>query len=223
MPSMFNRTTVLIYGIISYAVGVAGLVSIIAAVAQLVPFGFLNPSETTYPILWNLVLVALWGLIHSVMARKEFKDWITKFIPAAAERSTYVLVAGVTSLLLIGLWQAVPGVIWSVENPCGGSDLDCIWFWLGVSPCVNLCNQSLRPVWPTTGLRALHQPAAGSSQICQDGNVSIRAPPDSNRSIDWSVGDAEHDSDANCPEYRFHDLYLHWPVVRGKRLVERDW
>lgn len=66
---------------------------------------------------WNLVLVALWGLSHSGMARRGFKDWITKFIPEAAERSTYVLVSGVVSILLIGLWQEVPGVIWSIGNP----------------------------------------------------------------------------------------------------------
>ena len=114
---MLSRVIVLVYGIISYFVGVAGLGCIIVAITKLIPFGFLSTGDTANPILWNFVLVLLWGLSHSGMARRGFKNWINKIIPDAAERSTYVLVAGVASFLLIGLWQRVPGVIWSVTNP----------------------------------------------------------------------------------------------------------
>jgi protein-S-isoprenylcysteine O-methyltransferase Ste14 len=117
MASQLTRCVVLIYGIASYIIGVAGLACIILALAKWIPFGFLYAGETSATVFWNLVLVALWGLSHSGMARKRFKDWITKFIPEAAERSTYVLVSGVVSILLIGLWQEVPGIIWSIENP----------------------------------------------------------------------------------------------------------
>lgn len=117
MSSKLNRTLVLFYGLISYVVGVAGLVCIILALAKIIPYGFLCNVDFPSPILWNLVLVFFWGLSHSVMARESFKTWITKIIPIAAERSTYVFVAGVASILLIGLWQTVPGMIWSVENP----------------------------------------------------------------------------------------------------------
>ncbi len=117
VASLPGRGIVLLYGAISYLVGVAGLVCIILALATLIPFGFLNPSDTGNPIIWNLVLVALWGLSHSGMARPSFKNWICKLIPDAAERSTYVLVSGVVSVLLIGWWRPVPGVIWSVTNP----------------------------------------------------------------------------------------------------------
>lgn len=117
MSSKVTRTIILLFGLTSYVVGVSGLVCIILALAKIIPYGFLYPADSSSPILWNLVLVFLWGLSHSVMARKSFKTWVTKFIPNAAERSTYVLVAGVASVLLIGLWQTVPGMIWSVENP----------------------------------------------------------------------------------------------------------
>lgn len=119
MATAFSRSLVLLYGVISYVVGVAGLGCIVVALAKLIPFGFLNSSDAANPIIWNSVLVVLWGLSHSGMARKGFKNWITKIVPDAAERSTYVLVSGVASILLIGLWQAVPGVIWSVQNPTG--------------------------------------------------------------------------------------------------------
>ncbi len=117
MSSALSRSTVLLYGIISYVIGVAGLSCIIAALATLMPFGFLNVNTTVNPIFWNLVLVALWGFSHSGMARSGFKRWVTKIIPEASERSTYVLVAGVASMLMIGLWQIVPGVVWSVSHP----------------------------------------------------------------------------------------------------------
>jgi protein-S-isoprenylcysteine O-methyltransferase Ste14 len=115
--SFISRAIILLYGIVSYFIGVAGLACIILALVKFIPFGFLNPGQTSVPIVWNLVLVALWGIVHTVMARDSFKAVLTKIVPEAAERPTYVLVAGITSVLLVGLWQPVGGVIWSVTNP----------------------------------------------------------------------------------------------------------
>ncbi len=110
------RTLILVYGVASYFIGVIGLVCIIAALADLLPYGFwLSGTESLpNPIVWNGVLVALWGVIHSVMARPGFKAGLTKVIPDPAERATYVLVAGMTSAALIGFWQTVPGQVWSI-------------------------------------------------------------------------------------------------------------
>jgi protein-S-isoprenylcysteine O-methyltransferase Ste14 len=115
--SLVGRTLVLCYGVISYFVGVAGLACIIVVLAGFMPFGFLASAKTTYPIAMDVVLVALWGAIHTLMARTGFKARLTRVVPESAERPTYVLVAGITSVLLVGLWQPVPGVIWSVTNP----------------------------------------------------------------------------------------------------------
>ena len=128
MPSTTDRILILIYGIVSYVIGVAGLSCIIVAMANWIPFGFLHPRQTAFPILSNVILVGLWGLIHSVMARPRFKSWITKTIAQSAERSTYVLVSGVTSILLIGLWRNVPGLVWSVTNATG---VKVIWSLFG--------------------------------------------------------------------------------------------
>lgn len=117
MASSLNRSVVLVYGIVSYFIGVAGLACIILALAKTIPFGFLYSGETSIPVLWNLVLVALWGLSHSVMARRGFKTWITKFIPEPAERSTYVLVSGVVSVLLIGLWFEERDLVREIGQP----------------------------------------------------------------------------------------------------------
>jgi len=50
------------------------------------------------------------------MARPNFKALLTKVIPEPAERATYVLVAGLTSVVLTGYWMEVPGQIWQIEN-----------------------------------------------------------------------------------------------------------
>jgi protein-S-isoprenylcysteine O-methyltransferase Ste14 len=110
-----TRTLVLIYGVISYFVGVVGLLAIVALAADLVPAHL--QSETAMPVLWNIGLVAAWGVIHSYMARRSFKSMLTRLIPEPAERPTYVLVAGISSLLMVGLWQEMSAVIWSVESP----------------------------------------------------------------------------------------------------------
>ena len=115
--SGIGRFIVLVYGVIGYFLGVVGLVAIVALASGLLPIGYLAMPSLGSPILDNVVLVALWGLVHSVMARDSFKSVLTRFIPEPAERPTYVLIAGVTSLLMVGLWQQVPGIIWSAQAP----------------------------------------------------------------------------------------------------------
>lgn len=112
------RSLILLYGMISYFLGVAGLVCIIGALAGFIPYGFLadDGAIPVNPIVWNLALVAVWGFIHTVMARPKFKTAITKVIPQAAERSTYILVAGLTSIGLIGYWQSVSGIVWNITS-----------------------------------------------------------------------------------------------------------
>jgi protein-S-isoprenylcysteine O-methyltransferase Ste14 len=116
-----SKTFILLYGIISYFIGVAGLASIIVVLAGLMPWGFLwgGTDIGVNPIVWNLLLVAIWGIIHTGMARPGFKAKITKIIPEPSERATYVLVAGLTSIALVGYWQIVPGQVWNL----GGAPL----------------------------------------------------------------------------------------------------
>lgn len=114
--SQLNRTLVLIYGLVSYICGVVGQACLIFALATLIPFGFMNSGDTSGSVGWNIFLVAAWGFIHTGMARDGFKNWLTRWIPEPAERPTYVLVAGITSCLLVGLWQPIPSVIWSTDN-----------------------------------------------------------------------------------------------------------
>jgi protein-S-isoprenylcysteine O-methyltransferase Ste14 len=126
--SNLGRLLVLIYGVISYFLGVIGLVAIIALASGLIPLGYLFSTDAVSPVVINFVLVAIWGLVHSYMARDSFKVALTRFIPEPAERPTYILMAGITSVLMVGLWQEVPGIVWSAENPIL---VACLWIMFG--------------------------------------------------------------------------------------------
>ena len=79
----------------------------------------------------NLLLLALFAVQHSVMARRSFKRWWTGIVPPAVERSTYVLAATLALALLLWQWRPIPEpVIWRVENPAAVGVLWAI-FWLG--------------------------------------------------------------------------------------------
>jgi protein-S-isoprenylcysteine O-methyltransferase Ste14 len=82
-------------------------------------------------LLVNLGLLALFALQHSIMARRSFKRWWTKFVPPTVERSTYVLAATLALALLLWQWRPIPEpLIWRVENSIG---VQVLWavFWLG--------------------------------------------------------------------------------------------
>jgi protein-S-isoprenylcysteine O-methyltransferase Ste14 len=70
-------------------------------------------------LLINLGLLTVFALQHSVMARPAFKRMITRFIPEAAERSTYVLMSSLALILLFFCWEPMGGVVWSVQHPVG--------------------------------------------------------------------------------------------------------
>ncbi|HIG44659.1 MAG TPA: hypothetical protein EYQ14_29600 [Gammaproteobacteria bacterium] len=111
---------VFIYGILSYTIGLGGLVLFILYVGS---WDFLpmhinsgTPGPLVSAVIINLGLMLLFGVQHSVMARPGFKEMWTKIIPAAAERSTYVLVTGIIMVLICRYWQPMEGYLWQTEN-----------------------------------------------------------------------------------------------------------
>ncbi|MCV9387312.1 methyltransferase family protein [Reichenbachiella ulvae] len=105
------------YSIICYLIGFASILFWILSLNDLIPaISIDRPVELSMPLalLKNLGLVLLFAVPHSVMARKSFKDWITKHIPKPIERSTYVLQAGLLLGLLVWQWSPLGGTIWTV-------------------------------------------------------------------------------------------------------------
>jgi protein-S-isoprenylcysteine O-methyltransferase Ste14 len=116
-----SRFLILVYGIVSYIIGLGGLVLFILYVGgwDFLPFHIdsASPGSLGVAILINLALMALFAVQHTVMARGGFKRALTKIIPQAAERSTYVLLSGVALGLICFFWQPIAGTLWHVENP----------------------------------------------------------------------------------------------------------
>jgi len=79
----------------------------------------------------NLLLLGLFAVQHSVMARPAFKRWWTRIVPEPIERSTYVLAATLALALLLWRWRPIADpVIWTVENRTAVLALNAV-FWLG--------------------------------------------------------------------------------------------
>lgn len=116
---MFARFAILLYAIVSYAVFTVSFLYALGFVGNyVVPKSIDVGSQTglSEAIVVNLLLLGLFAIQHSVMARPAFKRWWARFIPAACQRSTYVLLSSLILLLLFWQWRPIPTPIWQASG-----------------------------------------------------------------------------------------------------------
>jgi methanethiol S-methyltransferase len=129
-----KRAAILLFGVIAYGVFFATFLYLVAFVGNLQQSGLvqwlpwlptlvphsIDAGRETGPLVAavaiNLGLVLLFGVQHSAMARLGFKAWLKHHLPAAAERSTYVLVASLVLALLFWQWRPLPAPAWQATS-----------------------------------------------------------------------------------------------------------
>ena len=77
----------------------------------------LKAGSTSTAVAIDLILLALFTVPHSVMARPGFKRWWTQFVPPPIERSVYVLISCILMIALLAFWRPIDGVIFDLQSP----------------------------------------------------------------------------------------------------------
>ena len=120
--TLVSRITILGYGVMCYSVAMAVLLYAFGFIG-----GFLTPTMLDSPArepFWaapavDLALLLVFAVQHSGMARPAFKQLWTRFVPEAAERSTYLLASSMALGALMAFWQPIGGVVWHVASGDG--------------------------------------------------------------------------------------------------------
>lgn len=127
---MAKRLAVFVYGLVSYIAFFGTFVYAVGFIGNLyLPKSMDSPARMSFwpALAIDALLLLLFAVQHSVMARPAFKEKLVQFIPAAAERSTYVLCSSLLLIALFAWWQPIGGVVWDVTSPAGRNAINSVF------------------------------------------------------------------------------------------------
>lgn len=114
-----KKVLVFVYGVLSYLISMAVTVYAIGFIGNI----FVSNSLDAMPnipfnqaLMINLGLLSAFVIQHSGMARKSFKAWLTKFIPASTERATFNLMSNMAMVGIFYFWQPMGGTVWASDS-----------------------------------------------------------------------------------------------------------
>jgi methanethiol S-methyltransferase len=129
-----SKAATMVFAIAAYAIFFATFLYLIVFVGD---FTFSSRTVDVGPdaplaiaAVIDIVLIAIFGLQHSVMARPGFKEKWTKLVPQPIERSVYVLSASLALIILFLGWRPIDTIIWNISGP-GLTGIIWFLFWTG--------------------------------------------------------------------------------------------
>jgi len=143
--NVVGRIIAFLYGVVAYVVFFVTFLYAIGFVENLLVPKTIDSGSTgptTVALIVNLVLMSIFAVQHSVMARPQFKRWWTRFVPPSVERTTYVLLASLALALLFWQWRPMPQVVWQISDARIATAMTCLSFvgWLVVLTSTFLIN-----------------------------------------------------------------------------------
>jgi protein-S-isoprenylcysteine O-methyltransferase Ste14 len=131
---MFARLLILFYAIVSYAVFLVSFLYAVGFVGNYLVSKSIDVggrTNLTGAIVVDLLLVGLFAIQHSLMARPAFKQWWARIFPVACQRSTYVLLSSLILLLLFWQWRPIPIPVWRIDGIAAWLLIGVYWLgWL---------------------------------------------------------------------------------------------
>jgi protein-S-isoprenylcysteine O-methyltransferase Ste14 len=167
-----TRILALPYGVVCYLLFIASFLYSVGFVGNLLVPKTIDSGRSdslALAILVDILLLSLFAVPHSVMARPAFKRRWTQFVPPPVERSTYVLVSNLSLGLLFWQWRPIPAIVWHLDHPVTRSVVLALFWagWILVLMCTFLIDH-----FDLTGLRQVYLHAFGRPYT----PVSFKAP-----------------------------------------------